>query len=61
MNNDCNNRKRKISDLLDGKLHGNQKLILEKHISQCPSCKEYKNQLKTISSKVKERPIRGIA
>lgn len=51
----CKRIKRKISDLLDGRLPDKQKSILENHISVCPSCREYENQLMTISSKVKER------
>jgi hypothetical protein len=51
----CKKNERKISDLLDGKLSGRQKSILGNHISQCPSCREYKNQLMVLSSKVSER------
>ncbi len=51
----CKNKKRKISDLLDGRISDKQKSILENHISLCPSCREYKNQLMLLSSKVRER------
>ncbi len=50
----CNKNEKKISDLLDGRLSGKQKSILENHLSQCPECREYKNQLIVLSSKVKE-------
>jgi len=51
----CKKNERKISDLLDGRLSEKQISILENHISQCPSCREYKNRLMILSSKVKER------
>jgi len=51
----CKKNEMKISDLLDGRLSEKQTSILENHISQCPSCREYKNQLMVLSSKVKER------
>jgi hypothetical protein len=51
----CKNKKRKISDLLDGRLSDKQKSIIENHISLCPPCREYKNQLMLLSSKVRER------
>lgn len=50
----CNKNEKKISDLLDGRLSEKQKSILENHVSRCPSCREYKNQLITLNSKVKE-------
>lgn len=51
----CKKSERKISDLLDGRLSDKQKSILENHISLCPSCREYKNQLMLLSSNVRER------
>jgi hypothetical protein len=51
----CKKNERKISDLLDGRLSEKQTSILENHISRCPECREYKNQLMLLSSKVKER------
>ena len=51
----CKKNERKISDLLDGRLSDKQKSILENHISLCPSCREYKNQLMLLSSNVRER------
>lgn len=51
----CKKNERKISDLLDGSLSEKQTSILENHISRCPGCQEYKNQLIVLSSKVKER------
>lgn len=51
----CKKNERKISDLLDGRLSEKQTSILENHISRCPECREYKNQLMTLSSRVKER------
>lgn len=51
----CKSNKRKISDLLDGRLSEKQTSILENHISRCPKCREYKNQLMVLSSSVKER------
>jgi len=56
----CKKIERKISDLLDGRLSDKQKSILENHISLCPSCREYKNQLMALSSKVKERAKKEI-
>ncbi len=50
----CKKNERKISDLLDGRLSEKQKSVLENHISRCPECREYKNQLIILSSKVKE-------
>lgn len=50
----CNKNEKKISDLLDGRLSDKQKSILENHISRCPECREYKNQLIMVNSKVKE-------
>lgn len=50
----CNKNEKKISDLLDGRLSGKQKSILKNHISRCPKCREYKNQLILVSSIVKE-------
>ncbi len=51
----CKKNERKISDFLDGRLSEKQTSILENHISRCPKCREYKNQLITVSSKVRER------
>ena len=51
----CKKNERKISDLLDGRLTDKQRSILENHISLCQSCREYKNQLMLLSSKVRER------
>jgi len=48
-------KKRKISDLLDGRLSDKKKLDLDNHISLCPACQDYKNQLMAIRSKVRER------
>ncbi|MCJ7581907.1 MAG: zf-HC2 domain-containing protein [Candidatus Aminicenantes bacterium] len=50
----CKKNKRKISDLLDGRFSNKQKSVLENHISRCPSCQEYKNQLIALRSKVRE-------
>lgn len=50
----CKKNERKISDLLDGRLSEKQESVLENHISRCPECREYKNQLIILSSKVKE-------
>ncbi len=50
----CNKNEKKISDLLDGRLSEKQKSILGNHISRCPGCREYKNQLLVLNSKVKE-------
>ena len=50
----CKKNEKKISDLLDGRLSEKQKSILKNHISRCPSCREYKNQLIMLNSKVKE-------
>jgi len=51
----CKKNERKISDFLNGRLSEKQTSILENHISRCPKCREYKNQLIMVSSKVKER------
>ncbi len=56
----CKIKKRKISDLLDKRLSEKQVSILENHILQCPSCREYRNQLILISSKVREREKKGM-
>ncbi len=50
----CNKNEKKISDLLDGRLSEKQKSILGNHISRCPGCREYKNQLLVLKSKVKK-------
>lgn len=57
----CKKSERKISDLLDGRLSDKQKSILENHISLCPSCREYKNQLMLLSSNVREREIKKMS
>ena len=51
----CKNCEKKISDLLDGRFSDKQKSVLENHLSQCRSCKEYKNQLMALRSKVRGR------
>ena len=51
----CFKKKKKISDLLDGRLSDKKKLDLDNHISQCTACQDYKNQLMAIHSKVRER------
>jgi len=57
----CKKKKRKISDLLDGRLSDKQKPILEKHISHCPLCREYYNQLMLLRSKVRESEKKEIS
>ena len=51
----CKNKEKKISDLLDGKLSDKQRIILERHLSLCSGCKDYKNQLETLRSNVRSR------
>ena len=51
----CKNKKRKISDLIDGRFPAQQKSVLENHISRCLSCQEYKNQLIELRSQVRGR------
>lgn len=51
----CNKMKRKISSLLDGRLSDKHQAVLNGHLSRCPSCREYKNQLMRLSSEVRER------
>lgn len=51
----CKKNKRKISDLLDGRFSDKQKSVLENHISQCPSCQDYKNQLIELRFQVRGR------
>ena len=46
----CNQMKRWVSDLLDGRLSEQKKDVLEKHIAQCPSCRTYKGHLEMIRS-----------
>lgn len=50
----CNRMKRWISDLLDGRLGETKKTVLEKHLSQCPSCRMYRGHLEKIRSSVRE-------
>jgi hypothetical protein len=51
----CNQMKRWISDLLDGRLDETKKTLLEKHFSQCPSCRMYRDHLEMIRSGVSGR------
>jgi hypothetical protein len=50
----CQKMEKWISDLVDGELSDKKKILLERHLTDCPSCMEYKKHLQTIHSEIGE-------
>jgi hypothetical protein len=50
----CQKIEKWISDLVDGELSDKKKMILERHLKDCPSCREYKKHLYSIQTEIED-------
>jgi len=55
----CEKTKRRISECLDGRLSGKDRIRLESHLGVCPDCRAYKAGLETIQAKASSLAAAG--